>query len=190
MDLRQQESRRQSDKSSIAPPYKGPRRITFRIRRRWFTFEGCPSLLISDRYGVWSVTHRRYIHKTRRLRFHDLKKELDPIRIQVRKHKMNRWPQYSQDEELRSLRRKLADLYWGVMPEQAKARTVRLYRGRREQRRAKELRRFAAAVVCFAVAGFVLLRLVLMGCYSVPVSLFLGSGYIFSAYLLDKSWHL
>ena len=53
------------------------------------TFEGNPSLLISNRYGVWSVTHHRYIRKTRHHRFHDLNKELHPIRNKVRMDKMN-----------------------------------------------------------------------------------------------------
>ncbi|CAN6309826.1 unnamed protein product [Urochloa humidicola] len=165
MDLSQQNSS-QAGTRSIAPADKGPRRLAFRIRRRAFTFEGCPSLLISDRNGVWSVTHQRYIKKTRCLRFHDLKKELDPIRMQVHKDKMSKWPQYNEDEDLRSLRQKLAGFYWSVMPEKEKARTMRrLYRSRRERRRSnREVVYFAAAVVCFAVVGFVLL----MGCYSVP----------------------
>lgn len=77
---------RQADKleRSIAPPHRGPRRLAFRIRGRRFTFEGRPNLLISNRYGVWSVGHRRYVRKTRYHRFRDLKVELDPIRATVR----------------------------------------------------------------------------------------------------------
>lgn len=45
----------------ITPAHKGPRQLTFRIRRREFTSEGNPSLLITDRHGVLSFTHRRYI---------------------------------------------------------------------------------------------------------------------------------
>ncbi|KAG2536104.1 hypothetical protein PVAP13_9NG157500 [Panicum virgatum] len=182
MDLGQEKR----DQGSIAPPHKGPRRLAFRIRGRPFTFEGGPSLLIRNRYGVWSVGHRRYVRKTRYHRFHDLKEELDPIRATVRELGMSRWPRYSQDEELRSLRQKLADLYWGVMPEEARARTARqLDRDRRERRRLRKLRCFAAALVCLAVVGFVLLRLVRMGCCSLRVRLFLGSVYLVSAYLLD-----
>jgi hypothetical protein len=44
------------DPFTITPAKKGPRRLAFRIRRRGFTFEGSPSLLIINPYGVWSVT--------------------------------------------------------------------------------------------------------------------------------------
>jgi hypothetical protein len=68
------------------------------------TFEGNPSLLIIDRYGVWSVTHRRYIRKTHYRRFRDLNKEIPPIikdyKKLVRRVKKNQWPQYKQDDEL------------------------------------------------------------------------------------------
>jgi hypothetical protein len=64
---------------TITPAYKGPRRLAFRIRRRRFTFEGSPSLLIINRHGVWSVARRRYIRKTSYHRFRDLNKELQPI---------------------------------------------------------------------------------------------------------------
>ncbi|CAN6287230.1 unnamed protein product [Urochloa humidicola] len=187
MDLSQQKSS-QAGTRSIVPLDKGPRRLAFRIRRRCFTFEGSPSLLISDRNGVWSVTHRRYIRKTRCLRFDELKKELDPLRIRVyESYKMDRWPQFNEDEELRSLRRKLAGFYWGLMPEEEKARTVRHYRDRRERRRRsnKEAACFGAAVVCLAVAGFVLLRLMLRGGLSMPENLFVASGFLVLAYLVD-----
>jgi hypothetical protein len=174
---------------TITPACKGPRRLAFRIRRRGFTFEGSPSLLISDRYGVWSVTHRRYIRKTRHRRFHDLSKELRPIRDKVRRDKMNQWPQYKQDEELRSLRRKLADLYWSLMPEEAKRTTVLFYRHRRQRQRQRQgrLMCFTAAVVVVALEGFVLLSLVLMGCFSLWVRLFLGLGYLALVFLLDRA---
>jgi hypothetical protein len=122
------------------------------------------------RYGVWSVSHQRYIRNTRYLRLHDLKEELDPIRIQVHKFGMSRWPQYSRDEELRCLRRKLADFYWGVMPEEEKERTARLYRDRRP-----EFPRSAAAAVSWAVVVCLLLTQVAMGCYSMMESLFVES---------------
>jgi hypothetical protein len=107
------------------------------------TFEGNPSLLIIDRYGVWSVTHRRYIRKTHYRRFRDLNKEIPPIikdyKKLVRRVKKNQWPQYKQDDELRSLRRKLADFYWTVMPEEVKARIVLFYRHRRRQQQQPKL---------------------------------------------------
>lgn len=56
--------------SMVTPAHKGPRRLAFRIRGREFTYEGRPSLLISDHHGVWSVTHRRYIRRTRQHRFY------------------------------------------------------------------------------------------------------------------------
>jgi hypothetical protein len=173
--------------STITPAYKGPRRLTFRIRRRGFTFEGTPSLLISDRYGVWSVTHRRYIRKTNHHRFLYLKKELDPIirecKNLVRKVKINQWPEYTQDEELRSLRHKLANFYWAIMPKEVKARIVLFYRNRRQRR----LKCFTAAVVLVALLGFALLSLVLIGCYNLRVSLFLGLGYLGVVFLIDKA---
>lgn len=191
MDVRQQNITQAAAagkrSNTITPAYKGPRRLAFRIRRRGFTFEGTPSLLISNSYGDWSVTHRRYIRKTNHQRFHDLKKELDPIRRdyrdQVRKVKINQWPQYTQDEELRSLRHKLADFYWAIMPKEVKARIVLFYRHRRQRR----LNCFTAAVVLVALQGFVLLSLVLMGCYSLRVSLFLGLGYLGVVFLIDKA---
>lgn len=56
--------------SMVTPGHKGPRRLAFRIWGREFTYEGRPSLLISDHNGVWSVTHRRYIRKTRHHRLY------------------------------------------------------------------------------------------------------------------------
>ena len=46
---------------------------------------------------------------------------------------------------------------------------------------------FAAAVVLVALEGFVLLSLMLMGCFSLRVKLFLGLGYLGLLYLLDKA---
>lgn len=193
MDAHQQQKSTQASarkRSIVTPPYNGRRQLAFRIRRRGFTFEGGPSLLIIDRDGIWSVAHRRYIRTTRHRRFHGLKAELDPVRAGheawVRRFGLDTWPQYAQDEDLRSLRRKLAGFYWGVMPGAEKRRTVRFYRSRRRRRRAAC---FAAAVVCLAVAGFVLLRLVMMGFCGVRVGLVLGSGYLVAAYLLDRAWH-
>jgi hypothetical protein len=155
---------------TITPAYKGPRRLAFRIRRRGFTFVGSPSLLIIDRYGVWSVTHRRYIRKTSYHRFRDLNKELRPIikddKKLVRRVKINQWPRFKQDEELRSLRGKLADFYWALMPEEVKARIVLFYRHRLRQQQQRRLNCFAAAVVVVALEGFVLLSLVPMGFFS------------------------
>jgi hypothetical protein len=101
----------------------------------------------------------------------------------VRKVKINQWPEYTQDEELRSLRHKLADFYWAVMPKEVKASIVLFYRHRRQQR----LNRFTAAVVLVALQGFVLLSLVLMGFYSLWVSLFLGLGYLGVVFQIDKA---
>ena len=61
------------------PPEKnGPKRLTFRIRRRGFSFDGSPSLLIRDYLGVWSVAHRRYIRRTRLHRYYELRRTSSP----------------------------------------------------------------------------------------------------------------
>jgi predicted membrane channel-forming protein YqfA (hemolysin III family) len=70
------------------------------------------------------------------------------------------------------------------MPKEVKARIVLFYRHRRHQRR---LKCFTAAVVVVALLGFVLLSLVLMGWYSLRVSLFLGLGYLGVVFLIDKA---
>jgi hypothetical protein len=120
---------------------------------------------------------------------HDLTKVLHPVvRDKVRRYGMKQWPQYKQDEELRSLRRKLADLRWSLMPEEGKARTVIFYRRRRQrQQQGRLVKCFAAAVVLVALQGFVLLSLVLMGCFSLKVTLFLGLGYLALVFLLDEA---
>jgi hypothetical protein len=115
------------DPFTITPAKKGPRRLGIQNPATRIHLRGKPeptALLIINPCGVWSVTHRRYIRRTRRRCFRDLNKDLHPVRKKVRRYRMKQWPQYRQDEELRSLRCKLANFYWAVMPEEVKARTV------------------------------------------------------------------
>jgi hypothetical protein len=94
-----------------------------------------------------------------------------------------------QEEELRSLRCKLTDFYWAVMPEEVKVRIVFFYRHRRRRQRQQQgrLNCFAAAVVLVALEGFMLLRLVLMGFFSLRVRLLLGLGYLALVFMVDKT---
>ncbi|KAL6643902.1 hypothetical protein ACP70R_018668 [Stipagrostis hirtigluma subsp. patula] len=195
MDSRQkQQGSKVGKRSLIMPAYGGPRRLLFRIRRRGFSFEGSPSLLISNSLGVWSVGHCRYIYKTRYYRYCVLKKQLDPIRRDYcaleEKLQMSRWPEA---EEAKALRHKLTDLYWSVMPDERKERAVRIYRERRIAARRRRNRRrlvlFAAPVVCMVVLGFMVLRLMLRGHYSDWANLCISSIYLIAVYLLDLAWH-
>jgi hypothetical protein len=66
---------------------------------------------------------------------------------------------------------------------------VLFYRHRRQRQRQQQgrLMCFTAAVVVVALEGFVLLSLVLMGCFSLWVRLFLGLGYLALVFLLDRA---
>ncbi|KAL6643697.1 hypothetical protein ACP70R_018463 [Stipagrostis hirtigluma subsp. patula] len=210
----QQGSKAVGKKSLIMPSCGGPRRFLFRIRRQGFSYDGSQSLVISNRFGLWSVGHRRYIRKTRYHRYCLLKPQLEPVardyNSMEEKLRMSRWPEA---EELVALRQKLADLYWRVMPEERKASIMRFYRKRRimalrkqrqiaaqrrrtQQRIAAQRHRnrrrlvlFAALVVWMAVLGFVVMRLMLLGCYNDWMNLCMGSAYLVAVYLLDLAWH-
>ncbi|CAN6329498.1 unnamed protein product [Urochloa humidicola] len=186
--------------SSIAPPpQNGPKRFAFRIRRRGLTFRGSPSLLISDRLGVWSVTHGRYIRKTRRHRYFELREDIDPLyetyKALVRERGMHGWPEFSPvADEVAALVQRLLDMYWDARPEELNAATVQLYCERR--RRARAARRaklaafvFALAAVVMAVLAFVLVRVLLLGGYGVWANLCMGSAFLAALYLLDTACH-
>ncbi|KAL6623350.1 hypothetical protein ACP70R_033229 [Stipagrostis hirtigluma subsp. patula] len=80
MDARQKhQGSNVGKKSSIMPSCSGPRRFPFRICRRGFSFDGTPSLLTSNCFGVWSVGHHRYIRKTRYHRYRLLEPQLQPV---------------------------------------------------------------------------------------------------------------
>ncbi|CAL4949593.1 unnamed protein product [Urochloa decumbens] len=178
-------------KSSIAPPPEnGPKQFTFRIRRRRLTFRGSPSLLVSDHVGVWSVAHGRYIRRTRRHRYLELRQELDTdpfyetYKKLVREHGMHGWPEFRPVAgEAAALRQRLADMYWD-------ARTVKVYRERRRRARAARHAKLAAlAAVVMAVLAFVLVRVLLLGRYGGWANFCMGSAYLAAVYLVDTAWH-
>ncbi|KAL6847432.1 hypothetical protein ACP4OV_023285 [Aristida adscensionis] len=163
MDARQEEGSKVVAKEClIAPSCGSPRRLLFRLRRRSFTFDGSPSLLISNRFGVWSVAHRRYIRKSRYHRYMELRRLLLPVKTQYAAlEKKLHLSQRPEAAELRAARQKLADLYWSAMPEEKKAGIVRFfYRDQRDRRR--KLYAFAVLTVLMAVLGLMIMRRILL----------------------------
>ncbi|CAN6356596.1 unnamed protein product [Urochloa humidicola] len=182
------------------PPQNGPKRFAFRIRRRGLTFRGSPSLLVSDRLGVWSVTHGRYIRKTRRHRYFELREDIDPLyetyKALVRERGMHGWPEFRPVAgEVAALIQRLLDMYWDARPEELNAATVQLYRERRRRAQAAARRAklaafvFALAAVVMAVLAFALVRVLLLGGYGAWANFCMGSAYLAAVYLLDAAWH-
>jgi hypothetical protein len=173
------------NKRSVVPTCKGPRRLAFRIRRRRFTFDGVPSLLIVDRFGVWSVGHRRYIRLTRYHRYCALKQDIERVRIEHAA--VERWPEYVR--EVWPLRRRLDIFYWSLWPEERKREELLLCRQRRRRQRQQwRLVWFAAPFTWMAMLGFVLLRLLLLGRFSDGTNMCLLLAYLTAAYLLGMAW--
>ncbi|TVU48857.1 hypothetical protein EJB05_00138, partial [Eragrostis curvula] len=161
------------------------RRLAFRIRRRRFTFAGAPSLLAVNRSGVWSAGHRRYIRRTRYHLFCALRADIERATrkhaAEVRRHPgMERWPEF--ESEVAPLRRRVADLYLSLWPEDEKARLA-------ARRRQWRLVWFSAPATWMAILAFVLLRVVLMGRFSDEVNLCMVLAYFAAAYLLEMAWH-
>ncbi|CAL5092928.1 unnamed protein product [Urochloa decumbens] len=199
MDMDEQTSRRKRQWGrtlSIVPsPENGPKRFAFRIRRRRFSFRGSPSLLVSDRLGVWSVGHGRYIRKTRRHRYFELRLDIDPLhkiyKELVRKHGMHGWPEFRPVAgEVAALRQRLFDMFWDVRPEENNVAIVQLYRERRRRARAARRAKLDALVaVVMAVLAFVLVRVLLLGRYGGWANFCMCSAYLAAVYLLDTVWH-
>ena len=77
------------------PPDNGPKRFTFRIRRRGFSFRGSPSLLIGDYLGVWSVTSAgRACTATTSSGGPRPRQQAKIYKALVRERGMDRWPQF------------------------------------------------------------------------------------------------
>ncbi|CAN6338656.1 unnamed protein product [Urochloa humidicola] len=181
---------------SIAPPPEnGPKRYAFRIRRRGLTFRGSPSLLVSDRIGVWSVAHGRYIRKTWRHRYSDLRLDIHPFhetcKKLAREHGMLGWPEFRPVAgEVAALRRRLLDMCRDARPEELNARILQAYRERRRRARAARRAKLdALAAVVMAVLAFVLLRVMLLGPYGGWANFCMGSAYLAAVYLVDTARH-
>jgi hypothetical protein len=90
-------------------PYSSaPRQFAFQIRK--LPTYGRTSLLIKNRFGVWSDVHHRHIKKTRYLRFLKLKAdvgELEKGYVLLRKLSVN-------DQKITFLRQSLVDFYWNA----------------------------------------------------------------------------
>jgi hypothetical protein len=73
------------------------------------------------------------------------------------------------------------------MPEEVKARIVLFYRYQRQRQQQGRLNCFTAAVVLLAFEGFVLISLVLIGCFSLRVRLFQGLSYLALVFMVDQA---
>ncbi|CAD6244124.1 unnamed protein product [Miscanthus lutarioriparius] len=145
------------------------RRLAFKIRKRGFVVHNDTSLLISNCFGVWSLRRRRYVRKTRFLRFILLKAKALPVERRyaaLRKVGMHSWPEY--DEQVAFWRSRLVDIYWDAAPAWYKEKVVDYFRAARRWRLRREWweARFVIAPVSalmLAVASFRLVKAVFSG---------------------------
>jgi hypothetical protein len=110
----------------------GGREFWFPLRERGAGLWGRRSLLIADRYGVYSFTHRRYIRKTRYRRYRALTAELAPVVKAYRslqKLGMKKWLK-NDDEARREIthwKHKLMDMYWDAAPDERRESVTEHY---------------------------------------------------------------
>ncbi|KAL6643687.1 hypothetical protein ACP70R_018453 [Stipagrostis hirtigluma subsp. patula] len=142
----------------IIPASKGPRRLAFQLRKRGFR-SGSPSLLITNRLGVWSLARRRYVRTTRRHRYLALRGDARPAArayaALVGELGMFGWAECGgeREAEIRRWRRKLVDMHWDLAPPDARAGIVE--RLRRQRRMV--FFRCAARVIFFLMLGELLI---------------------------------
>jgi hypothetical protein len=108
------------------------RKFWFPLRQRGAGLRGRRSLLIADRYGVYSFTYRRYIRKTRYHRYRALTAELAPVVKAYRslqKLGMKKWPEHDHKarREIAHWKHKLMDVYWDAAPHERRASTAEHY---------------------------------------------------------------
>ena len=171
--------------TTIIPASTCPlKRLAFKIRKRGFVVHNDTSLLISNCFGVWSLRRRRYLRKTRLLRFASLRAKALPVERRyaaLRKAGMLSWPEY--DEQVAFWRSRLVDIYWDAAPAWYREHVVDYYRaaGRWRLRRQWWEARFViapASALMLAVASFLFVKAV----FSQRVNLLLFT--VFSVFCL------
>jgi hypothetical protein len=144
-------------------PYSGgPKRLAFQFRKLR-TYGSTASLLIKNRFGVWSVVRHRLVKKTRYLRFLKLKADAGKLEkgyVLLRKLGVN-------DEKITFLRRSLADFYWNAAPARYRADVLDYFRQVRRDRRVLHFLFCPAIAAMLAVATLLIAMVLVSGRFPV-----------------------
>jgi hypothetical protein len=140
-------------------PYSGgPKRLAFQFRKLR-TYGSTASLLIKNRFGVWSVVRHRLVKKTRYLRFLKLKADAGKLEkgyVLLRKLGVN-------DEKITFLRRSLADFYWNAAPARYRADVLDYFRQVRRDRRVLHFVVYPLIAALLVATSLLLARILVSG---------------------------